>query len=349
MPSDRSHEGCRRETLRIQFHAGIRVFRNAPPYGDGCGTLRCVPGIAAAELLPQALGIFGDHDGRSGPDELAVLPAFLSDSALHSEILKIIAKRASRIKSAKTIASEKIEALLDIARLIMTINRDEAAAYFADAHKMTEEIDAEVMHQIRAISSIALRAASALAPDKRRLACQRLHSAVTDAAIRLAYQEEFPWDVAVEAITHLDPQFALACIARWQDADTKDLSTTFSTFLFVALQKKLLSPQFAVSLLPVLDYASSDLLRTIAASIEMVPEGIRQGVSEELARDALLRFGRTRVTDISEPLVKCLPPRHPVPAWITALRKTAVFLKSNENARAPTESWRPGRCETART
>ena len=255
--------------------------------------LRCVPGTDPQELLTTCLGLLSMRPGYFGADELAVLPAFVPYPKSHEMILKTTSNLATAIIGERTVASEKIEGLLQICRLVSDISRHEADALFAEAHRMSEEIDVDAIHQLRALASLATRAASALDQARQREMSQRLHAVTTDACLRLSNNEGFPWDVVVEVMVKIDLPFALASIARWQDSNVQDLGTTFPPFIRVALQLKLIRAEEAVALLPLLGHAREEFLlhRQRLHHVERFGAGpsggpIRQGFAASLWRHA---------------------------------------------------------------
>ncbi len=289
--------------------------------------LRCVSSIDSSELLGHSLNIFGERPGHFGADELSVLPVFASDSTLHNQILKAAAKRVEDIVTARTVASEKSEALLKISAFVANINRDEAVALFSKAHSMSEEIDVEAIHQIRATASMAIRAAPALDTDQRRQVCQHFHSIVTDASVRLSDQQGFPWGPVVEALAHLDLPMALACISRWQDSNTNSLDSTLPALIRVGLGEEVLPLRTAVAILPLLLYRNRDMFHAILSRLTGLPAGERRVTIEELAREELLCFGAGHDPTIAHILSQCCSPHEPPGPWLRSLEQTAAFLQ----------------------
>ena len=312
-----------------QMHEAFEMRRKA---AAAAAQLRCVPDIPAPELLGRVLNIFGERPGHFGADELSVLPAFVSDKSLHGRMLQVVSKRMSDIVNARTVASEKIGAVLDLCRFVTDISHDEAAAQFSGAHKMTEEIDVDAIHHLRAAAAMALRSSPALDAEQRRQSCQRLHSITTDAAVRLSDHEGFPWDAILEALVRLDLSVALAAVARWEDTAMKGLESTVSTLLAVGLETNQISPKLAVALLPLLGHTTTDILRSVAAGCRQMPFDERIAVVEKLAWDILFRFGPARDPQIVEALVQSVGSQHAGVPWVAKLEETASFLK-RENGR----------------
>src|ERR1017187_1333404 len=309
-----------------RIHESFEMRRKA---GRSVAYLRCIPTLSTSELLDRTLNLFGERPGSFGGDELAILPLFVSEPSLHSKILSVISSRVSDITTTRTVASEKIEAVLEICRFVANISHDEAAALFSEAHKMSEDVDIEAIHLLRAMAAMGVRAATILDPDKRRLACQHLHSRTTDASVRLANQEGFPWDSVVEALGQLDLPVALAAIGRWQDSATEDLDSTLSSLLAVCLRTNQISTELAVALLPLLQHASKDLLHVIATKCAALSAGVRASVVEELARDAILRFDQVVDVDLDEKLCDASVSQGQGP-WLGRLQKTLTFLRRDD-------------------
>ena len=121
-----------------------------------------------------------------GSSELAVLSVFALNVESHNDALNIMASRSQEIVSQRTVASEKIEALLQISRFVAQMSRDEGSAIFKLAHETTEEIDTDSRHQLRALAAIAKGSCPALQPAARRDVAEKLYSISTDAAVRLS-------------------------------------------------------------------------------------------------------------------------------------------------------------------
>jgi hypothetical protein len=306
--------------------------------------LRCVPDTDPPELLKMCLQLLSERPGYPAPDELAVLPAFAPYPKAHQTMLKTTSTRAAAIVAERTVASEKIDGLLQICRLVGDIDRSEAAALFADAHRMSEEIDVEAVHQLRALASLATRAVPALDPTSRREVCERFHSVTTDAAIRLSNHEGFPWDAVVEAMVKLDPSFVLASIARWQDSNVQGLDTTLPPLIAAALQLKLIPAEGAVALLPLLSHARDALLRDIANACTTSSASAQVPAVDLFAKDLLFRYGGTHETDVLKTLKDWISrSAQAPPPWLQALIEAAVFNEGQQAAKTSHEGGGPAR------
>ena len=289
--------------------------------------LRCLPDADPLELLTTCLGLLSVRPGYLGADELAVLPAFAPYPKSHDTILKTTSDRATAIIAERTVASEKIDGLLRVCRIVSDISGDEAAALFAEAHQMSEEIDVDATHQLRALASLAARSVTALDKANQRAACQRLHAVTTDAAIRLSNNEGFPWDTVVEAMVKLDLPFALASISRWQDSNVQDLDTTIPPFIQVALQLKLITAEGAVALLPLISHARGALLDEMVKACVTSNASAQVPAVDLFARDFLLRYGGSHEGDVVKALMEWNGRRRQAPTpWLHALTETVEFV-----------------------
>jgi hypothetical protein len=295
--------------------------------------LRSVPDIDTQELLMTCVGLLGGRPGYLGGDELAVLPAFTPYPKSHDTILKTTSTRAAAIIAERTVASEKIDGLLRVCRIVSDISHDEGAALFADAHSMSEEIDVDAIHQLRALAALAIRSATALDQASQRAACQRLHSVTTDAAIRLSNNEGFPWENIVESLVQLDPPFALASISRWQDSDVQDLDT-LPLFIRVALQLKLITAESAVALLPLVGRTREPFLGELANACITSNASPQVLAAELFAKDLLLRYGGSRDGDLVNAFKEWSKRRGQAPTpWLQHLMEAADFLAKQEPAK----------------
>jgi hypothetical protein len=87
-------------------------------------------------------------------------------------------------------ASEKVEALMALARLVSHIDMAEASVIFAHAHEATSEIDADAGFQLKALSSLVEKALPSLTTDEQKIIANALTSISTSAAIRLQMRKD---------------------------------------------------------------------------------------------------------------------------------------------------------------
>lgn len=296
--------------------------------------LRCLTSISSGILLRQSLGVFGKALDPFGSCELAVLPVVALDPTSHAEVLEIVTKRLGEIIAQRTVASEKVEAILALARFVDPISRVDAEAIFKEGHKITEEMDTEAVHQLRAVAQMGIRGAPAMdgAVTRRNLA-RDLNAVSTDASIRLSDHEGFPWPELINALCALDFPVAIASCARWQDADRINLGGSLPHLLQCSVVNGSISSKTAAALLPLLDDWDLEILEAITTRIKAEHSQESDILIEELARDQLLMS--TRGLDAKTlPLLRAASSAGLAPGpWLRRLEEAIAFLQTIESAR----------------
>ena len=287
-----------------------------------------VRGIENDVLLSKSLGLFGRWFGAFNPDVVRVLSRATFSRSLHSTIISKASGFADEIRAARTTAGEKVTALLSLVRLVEPISREDARALFIAAHQITEEIDIDSMHRLKAISALAHSAntgATGVSAQEGRLSAATLWSVVTDSAIRLSGQEGFPWKEVTSALVELDFPLACAAICRWEDSGVVARDTTLPVLIEVALRRKLLSAAHTAPLLSLLNTASAEVLSALSKSVYDSNADTRIAITEEIARDELLRFGHGDRPEVTQSLTACVD-REPPGPWLQELTDTNLHL-----------------------
>jgi hypothetical protein len=302
--------------------------------------LNCIPTLDSAALLKHTMGVFGRATDQLGSDELAALPVFAFNRELHAPIIEILTRRAQSIIGARKPANQKIEALLEVARFVDPISRDDARALFGEAHKITEEIDVEAMEQLQAVDAIAIRGAPAMERAVRRQTAEDLSFITADAAVRLSGYDGFPWRAGVEALTVLDFPAALARLSRWQDSGTLDLESSVPTALDMALREGTVSAEEAAALCPLIEYRRG-VLDPLSKRLKSTRPDRQSLIVEDLARGELLRWTTSGSVGALVQFRDSFP-SPPVPGpWYLALQNTVNFLNRQSSAATDAESALP--------
>jgi hypothetical protein len=299
--------------------------------------LAFLPQIDPKMLLARSLGVFESHIDPFGSDEISVLSVLTQNPSVHADALKIIIERWNSIKVMKTVAQEKIDATLKLARFLIPISRPEAKALFTQAHAMTEELDLEAIDQLKCVGSLCVRAKTAMSDaNARQMACV-LVSVATDAAVRLSDHEGFPWRRVVETLTTLNLPVALAALGRWDDAGLADRDTSLEPLLMTAIVMRSVTCEVAAAFLPLLDAADTELLKSMIVGLPTSDDNKTEAVLEGLAKDELLRFEygwRRDLIDASDAIrSESIGNR----IWMNHLRKTIEFNSqlNSGSGRAP--------------
>jgi hypothetical protein len=174
--------------------------------------------------------------------------------------------------------------------------------------------------------------------DQRRTVARDLAVIVSDAGIRLEGHDRFPWVEAAQALTALDVCLALAAAARWEDSSTIDCVTFLPAVLETALGRRELSPTQVSALSVLLDQLSVDLIvRIVEEASEQRGDLDLKTLTEEFAREELLRFGRGTRQQVSEKLSSLLTKSCPG-FWLDRLMQATRFHQIERPGRTSSPS-----------
>ncbi len=253
---------------------------------------------------------------------------------LHPEIQIEVKEMAHTVIQEKTAASEKIEALLALARIMLPINRNESKSLFNLAIGVASEVDVDAMHEIALFEPMAKCAVSGLDIGRKRDIAHRIAAITNDAGIRLEGYDHFPWDKSVTAVATLDISLALATAAIWEDTGTADCYYVLSSIISTGLEGGSLSSVFATGLLHLVDRPDADQLTKILSNTDqmsIVP------IAEELARLELLRFSKIGRTTVNESIISQMPSLDSAGYWVKQLGKICSFWEKHKVSDKSTE------------
>lgn len=285
-----------------------------------------VPNVNPHVILERSLQVFEDHLDPYGSDETAVLSVVALNNSSHKKVLTIIAERARSVSAMRVAAREKIDAMLNLARFLNPISRDDAKALFARAHSMTDELDSEAIFLLKSIAALSVRAKTAMTDATRRSMADQFGSVVTDAAIRLSDQEGFPWQSVATALTTLNLPVAFSVIARWQDTCVGDWELCLRTALETALSEGIMNPEEVAALLSLVEDPQEGLFASIVSGLDAGNAQRARVVLDTLAKDELLRFGRGRRKDVPRILSSGRFGSEDIGPWFRHLEKTCQFV-----------------------
>jgi hypothetical protein len=287
--------------------------------------LLIVKDIDAKELISRAAALIqGRFSDQFATRRLPLWRALSLRGPQSAFVVELAAQTANAVKAERAAASDKVEALIRLSRLVRPLSRDEPEILFNDAVGITKEIDEEAVDQIDFLAAAAERASIA-DPATRRNIAHNVYTFVTGASERLSARDRFPWRSGVSCITHLDGPLALAAVARWADDGTIGLETTLSDFLRAALQKNLVSVPLAQSLALLVSSVDSDVWKELATRSASAPNG--KTWLEELSKDVLLLNGQAERLEKGRAVV-ANPPADTTPdgPWFTQLKAAVEFI-----------------------
>ena len=247
------------------------------------------------------------------------------DQSLHIPIHEVIVDRSEKVKKLRSSAENKIDSLIDLARFILTFSRDDAEVIFRDAFQIASEVNADAVHEISLFEPFAKRAAEEMTVEDRRDAAKNYAIIISDAGIRLEGNDNFPWEKASRTLTTLDLPLALAAAARWEDENIIRRDTFFPPLLETTLTRKEFSPARVLALSPLLDDFSEELINKVVNEIGNQQSIFSvKAISEHIAREELLRFGKGNRPLISEKINSLLI-KGDIGFWVDQLTQATIF------------------------
>lgn len=306
--------------------------------------LMALRGLDRTVLLERASSVLSARSDPFGSAETHIFASLALDRSLHQQILSAITDRARAVRSARTSAEDKLTALIRFARLLLPISYGDAKSLFNEAVEVAGEVNVEAVHEIALFSPLAEHAVGSMGVEERRVVARDLAIVVGDAGVRLAGYDYFPWAKAAQALTTLDVCLALAATARWEDSSIVDHTTFLPPILEKALHRRQLSPTQVSALSSLLDQFSVELMVRIIEQASEQREGLGlQALTEDLAWEELLRFGRGARQQVSAKLTSLLTKCGPG-FWLDRLVRATSFQQLERPGRASPpheeEGWR---------
>ena len=300
--------------------------------------LMALRGLDRTVLLEHASSFLSVRSDPFGSAEVQIFASLALDRSLHQQILSAITDRARAVRSMKTSAEDKLTALIRFARLLLPISYADAESLFNEALEVAGEVNVEAVHEIALFAPLAEHAVGSMGIDQRRVVAHDLAIVVGDAGVRLEGHDHFPWSEAAQALTALDVCFALAAAARWEDSSIVDCGTFLPPVLETALCRRELSPTQVAALSSLLDQLSVELIvRIIEEASEQRGGFDLKALTEDLAREELLRFGRGARQQVSEKLSSLLTKSGPG-FWLDRLVQATRFHQVERPGRTSSPS-----------
>ena len=293
--------------------------------------------MALPALSPDVL--FGIVDAlldlSSVPSNSAKISVFESlslNSSLHEKIFSAANDNFQQVRDMKMASEDKISILTGFVRLLLPISRADAESLFQEVIDVTNETNCEAVHEVALFEPLSRRSVTSMNIDQRRAVARDLAVVIDDAGVRLQGYDHFPWREAVRTLTTLDISLGLAATARWADSDIVNCSEILPSVLDVALCHRVLSPVQIASFSPLLEHLDTDLIGCIVERAqEQEDEHDRNALTEHLAREELLRFGKGQRPQVSEQLSSLLT-KNNYGFWLIRLLKTTAFCQDKDTA-----------------
>ena len=291
-----------------------------------------VPNISPTIPYRCACALLGTHPLQFDSHGIRVFAVFSLVNSLHQQIAQKMFDDVEIIKEMKMTAREKIDLFTKVAQVIFPISKDDAEACYGNATQVVDEVDIHIMHELRLIERLVTHAVGNMDSSQKREIARDLAIIADDGYRRLLDDRNFPWEEIASALTTLDVSFALAAVSRWDDTSLVTCKEMLPSVLFSAIEHGNLSPTQVCGLLAFLDDAGPNLMSKImeAASDQNKTNDVIR-ITENLAKEELLRFGRGTRPGVTNALSVELPTTEHRGYWLSSLYETTEFIQCNEN------------------
>ena len=254
---------------------------------------------------------------------------------LRLSVVKDIYERSVEVKDLKTAAKEKISILLDLSRILLLVNKDEAREIFTIAVDIANDIDVDAMHDVALFSALSKTAKNHFSlTDSQQIASQ-MAAIVTEFGTLLDGYDHFPWNDAISAVAILDMSKAISLIGYWEDRDLVQASETLPPLISTGITEGTISPAQAVSLINFCDDLNEKLVAKLT-SITSIQDASQ--LIEEIAKAELLRFNRSNSSKVCQSLNELVPYSNSSKYWHSALNKLVEFKSHTKKSAKPRTS-----------
>ena len=291
-----------------------------------------VPNISPMIPYKCACALLGTHPLQFDSQGIRVFAVFSLVRSLHEQIAQKMSKDAEVVNEMMLSSRDKISAFAEIARAIFPISQDDAKACYGNATQVVDEVDMHIMYELRLIDRLAARAVDNMDRNQKRNIARDLAIITNDGYQRLLDDRNFPWEQIASALTTLDVSFALAAVSRWDDTGLVTYKETLPSVLLSAIERGTLSSTQVCALLSFLDNVGSEFMSRImeGASDQDIKNNVIR-ITENLAKEELLRFGRGTRPEVANALSVKLRTTDQRGYWLISLCEATEFIQGHES------------------
>lgn len=298
-----------------------------------------VPDIDMNTVLTLAKGAFKQWPSVFSSGQRKVIANLIKISELRPLVVKDIYDRSVVVKDLKTAANEKISILLDLSRILLFVDKDEAREVFKIAVDIANDVDVDAMHNVAFFPALSKNAKNHfLLTDSQQIASQ-MASIITEYGTLLYGYDHFPWHDAISAVAILDMPKAISLIGYWEDCDLVQASETLPALISTGITEGTISSAQTASLLNFCDELDEKLVAKLA-SVTSVQDASQ--LVEEIAKAELLRFNRSGSPKICQELNELVPYSDSSEYWHSALNQLVEFRShTKKSTKSKTSSDKP--------
>jgi hypothetical protein len=214
--------------------------------------LGLIAGIDAGALFVAMRGALGEIGSLMRFGTLDFLKHASLVPGFRPGIVELAVETCDHVRGIKISADEKIDYLVELAKLLLPLDLAAARYCFDAAMSVAGDVDYDTLHALSVTAALAKRARPALLDADAECLALRLTAVHQDAAFRLGNADQFPWgDVAV-SLALLAPNYALAAVARFAELDLTNKSSMLAQTLLQCASDKTLDHTVLAAFLPIL-------------------------------------------------------------------------------------------------
>ncbi len=300
------------------------------------GKLTVVPNIDMNVVIELAKASFKEWPELFSLGQRRIIADLIKVPALRSQLIRDIFERSTDVKTVKTAASEKIGILLDLSRILIFVDREEAREVFKMAIGIANDVDVDAMHEVSLFSALARNAADHFTQSESSCIATQMAAITTEYGILLDGYDHFPWADAITAVATLDMPRAISLIGYWEDCGLSPANSTIPKLISIGIQRGSINTTQAFSLLNFCDVFDDKLLADLLRSVKPADDVVQ--LIEELSRTELLRFNRNGRLNVCQKLNELVPYDNNSGYWHSELNELILFKSnSNEKYKADTE------------
>ncbi|MEZ8282134.1 ATP-binding protein [Vibrio splendidus] len=293
--------------------------------------LSVVPDIDVNTVLTLVKGAFKQWPSAFSSGQRKVIASLIKIPELRSLVVKDIFNRSVEVKELKTAANEKISILLELSRILLFVDKEEAREVFKISVDIANDVDVDAMHDVALFFALSKNAKKYFSPrDSQKIATQ-MATIITEYGTLLDGYDHFPWNDAISAIAILDMPKAISLLGYWEDCDLVQANQTLPALISTGISEGTISSSQAASLLNFCDDLSDDLVANLVSTTSV--QDASQLV-EEVAKAELLRFNRSGTSNVCKHLNELVQYSDSSEYWHLALNQLVEFrtqIKSSTN------------------
>jgi len=289
--------------------------------------LSVVPDIDMNTVLTLAKASFKEWPSVFSSGQGKVVSSLIKIPELRLLVVKDIYDRSVEVKDIKAAASEKIGILLDLSRILLFVDKDEAREVFKIAVDIANDVDVDAMHDVSLFSALSKNAKNHFfSTGTSQQTANQMAEIITEYGTLLKGYDHFPWRDAISAVAILDMAQAISLIGYWEDCDLVAANETLPALMSTGLSEGTINSAQAASLLNFCDDLNGEFLTKLVSAANSQNSS---QLIEEVARAELLRFNKNGDSKVCQTLNELIPYDDDSGYWHSALNQLIQFKAQN--------------------